>query len=326
MNNKILSLFCGCGGLDLGFHQAGFETALGYDKRSESIASWSLMFPHAKGIIRDIASLTLEQIDADYGSEFNPIGLIGGPPCQGFSVANRYGGMHDPRNVLVHRFFDLACELNKRSPLKFIVMENVPALSGKRGGDILSAELERLEKEGFNARFFVLDAVNHGVPQRRRRLFLVAYNKRFIDSFWNPPAPMDHIVTVRDAIGNLPDPVFFGDKLHDRSNSFHPNHWCMVPRSNKFTSGELYEGYVDKRSFKTLFWDKPSYTASYGNREIHIHPSCSRRLSVLEAMLIQGFPISVTLKGTLSGQIRQVSEAVPPPLAKAVAQSIIMQL
>ncbi|MBA8858909.1 DNA (cytosine-5)-methyltransferase 1 [Ochrobactrum anthropi] len=325
-DKELLSLFCGCGGLDLGFHQEGFRSALGYDKRPESIASWETIFPTGKGILKDISTLTLEQIDADYGERFEPIGLIGGPPCQGFSLANRYGSQDDPRNVLVHRFFDLALQLNERSPLKFIVMENVPALAGKRGGNILSKELGRLDQNGFNARVAVLDAVNYSVPQRRKRLFLVAYNRRFTNEFWSLPPIHDHTLTVRDAIGGFPEPLFFGEHQDQSVKIFHPNHWCMVPRSPKFTSGELFEGYVDKRSFKTLSWDKPSYTASYGNREIHVHPNCKRRLSVFEAMVIQGFPKTVSLMGTLSAQIRQVSEAVPPPLARVVAQSVLKQL
>ena len=82
------------------------------------------------------------------------------------------------------------------------------------------------------------------------------------------------------------------------------------------------EGFVDKRSFKTLRWDEPSYTVSYGNREVHIHPSGKRRLSAFEAMQLQGFPKDFVLNGTFSDQISQISEAVPPPLAKAVAVTI----
>ena len=102
----------------------------------------------------------------------------------------------------------------------------------------------------------------------------------------------------------------------------HPNHWCMTPKSRRFFDGSLLEGYSSHRSFKTLAWDEPSITVSYGHREVHVHPSGKRRLSVFEAMRLQGFPDDYVLDGTLSAQIDQVSEAVPPPLAEVVAMSI----
>ena len=97
----------------------------------------------------------------------------------------------------------------------------------------------------------------------------------------------------------------------------------MAPKSKKFfTPGALVEGQRGNRSFKTLSWDKPSVTVAYGNREVHIHPDCKRRLSVFEAMRLQGFPDTYELKGSLSSQITQVSEAVPPPMAKAIGLSL----
>ena len=104
----------------------------------------------------------------------------------------------------------------------------------------------------------------------------------------------------------------------------HPNHWCMVPKSDRFKNNKLIPGDCSQRSFRTLEWERPSYTVAYGNREVHVHPSGNRRLSVYEAMLLQGYPTNYELKGTLSDQFQQVSQAVPPPMAKAVAQSIEM--
>ena len=320
---SLLSLFSGCGGLDLGFEQVGFQTALAYDIRTPSIASWNENFQSGVAINRDIKNLTVEQIYADYGKVFRPNGVIGGPPCQGFSLANRAGDLDDPRNKLVERFFDIIIQLHKRSPLDFFVMENVPAIVGKRGGDIIKVQATRLSQYGFRVSHTVLDAVDFGVPQSRKRFFIVGVRKELAPlEDWIAPEPFPNRSSVRDAIGHLPEPLFYNRTVSREDIPFHPNHWCMQPKSSKFDSGELSEGYVDKRSFKTLKWDAPSYTAAYGNREVHVHPSCKRRLSVLEAMIIQGFPTSFELLGTLSEQITQVSEAVPPPLAKAVAASV----
>ncbi|WP_170960046.1 DNA cytosine methyltransferase [Rhizobium phaseoli] len=323
---SLLSLFSGCGGLDLGFHQAGFKTALAYDKRKDSLASWGRLFPDGRPFKRDIFELSIDQIDNDYGGIFKPAGVIGGPPCQGFSLANRYGGPNDPRNKLVHRFFDIALGLHERAPLSFLVMENVPALAGERGKAILEQEIARLEDHGFATVVTILDAVDHKVPQRRKRLFLVALNKLQFADPWTPPLRSDKQLTVSDAIRELPNPTYYRRDLDPAMIPYHPNHWCMTPKSPKFHSGELSQGYVSKRSFKTLSWNAPSFTASYGNREVHVHPDCKRRLSVLEAMILQGFPKETVLLGSLSSQVQQVSEAVPPPLAFAVAQTIIRQL
>jgi endonuclease III len=116
----------------------------------------------------------------------------------------------------------------------------------------------------------------------------------------------------------LPDPTFFRRGLNPEAIAFHPNHWTMNPRSPKFRNGMHGNG----RSFKKLAWNKPSFTVAYGNREIHIHPRGRRRLSVFEAMLLQGFPRTYELRGTLSNQVTQISDAVPPALAAAVAGAV----
>ncbi|MBC6402618.1 MAG: DNA cytosine methyltransferase [Hyphomonadaceae bacterium] len=318
---EILSLFCGCGGLDRGFEDAGFHTALAYDRRESGLNSWRTNRKNkkSKALNRDISKLTITQLDKDYGSEFLPRGVIGGPPCQGFSIANRFGSKDDARNQLVDKFFNIALRLHKRSELDFILMENVPAIAGIRGGDILEKQKKKLSGH-FDVHEEVLDAQDYGVAQRRRRLFLVAISTKIKNSgIWSFPEKQKEMKNVRDVIGSLPEPVFFNRSIEKGDIPFHPNHWCMTPKSPKFKSGELVEGYKDKRSFRTLSWDEPSYTASYGNREVHVHPNGHRRLSVLEAMLIQGFKKNYKLSGTLSDQITQVSEALPPPLAFAVS-------
>lgn len=309
--------------MDLGFEKAGFRTLLAYDWRGSGLKSWQKNRKFGKAVNRDIAKITLKQIDQDYGSQFAPIGVVGGPPCQGFSLANRYGSAGDPRNKLVAKFFNVALSLHRRTPLNFIVMENVPAIQGVRGGGILEKQKTKLKQSGFSVYENVLDAQNFGVAQRRRRLFLVAINKSHSNvENWQFPIVSKKIKTVRDVIEKFPEPIYFCRGLDPKSIPFHPNHWCMKPKSPKFTSGELKEGFFEKRSFKTLSWDQPSYTASYGNREVHIHPEGHRRLSVFEAMKIQGFNKSYKLVGTMSDQITQVSEAVPPPLAAKVAKEL----
>ena len=319
----LLSLFCGAGGLDIGFEEAGFTVGLAYDKRSEAVASYNLNRPLAPvGKVTDITTLNLEQLDVDFGGVFQPVGIIGGPPCQSFSKANSGRSLDDPRAKLTDVFVSLALQLNDRSLLDFVVMENVPELVEADAGKLLQEQKERLSAAGFHVSVEILNAADFGVPQNRRRMFMVALNKkRFRASWTKPTATVSKAITVFETIGLLPAPVYFERPV--RISEYHPNHWCMQPKSPRFFDGSLVPGYSAGRSFKTLTWNKPSLTVSYGNREVHVHPSGTRRLSVHEAMLLQSFPESYVLKGTLSSQITQVSEAVPPPLARAVADGIV---
>lgn len=321
----ILSLFSGCGGLDLGFEAAGYKTGLAFDLRPQSVASWNRNRPSDPcAHVADINNLTISDMDALFGNRFSPIGVIGGPPCQSFTRANHYRSDEDPRSALVRRFFTLALRLHRvRHSLDFIVMENVLELKKAREGRLLATEIQRLEAEGFHVQILQLNANDFGVPQNRYRLFLLAINRlRLKKKGYTPPHPQNQMLTVRDAIHGLPEPVFFCDADKRKVFPHHPNHWCMTPQSSRFFDGSLKSGQCSSRSFKTLSWDQPSIAVSYGHREVHVHPNGRRRLSIFEGMRLQGFPDSFILEGTLSAQIDQVSEAVPPPLAEAIARSV----
>ena len=321
----ILSLFSGCGGLDLGFEQAGFPVGLAYDIRQHSISSWNGNRPNNRvGFVADLSKILLKNMDRDFGEKFSPSSVIGGPPCQSFSRANRNQSKHDLRRKLVRQFFTIALRFHRhRKPLHFILMENVPELVNADNGRLLDTEIDRLHFHGFLVKTFTLDAVGHQVPQFRKRLFVLAIPNdcNEFDS-WCPPPAQEAKITVGNCIQELPNPIFFKRNIKPENIPFHPNHWCMNPKSSKFFDGTLVESYTSGRSFKTLAWNSPSATVAYGHREVHVHPSGNRRLSVFEAMKLQGFPNNYILEGTLSAQIDQVSEAVPPPLAEAVANSI----
>ena len=321
----LLSLYSGCGGLDLGFEQAGFDIGLAYDIRADSIASWNRnRAENPCGHVTDLREIRLGDMDRDHGGKFAPSGVIGGPPCQSFSRANSSASPDDPRSELMRRFFTIALEFHRRrQPLDFILMENVPDLANSRNIRLLEREIKRLEENGFDVRKFHVDAVYHSVPQNRMRLFVLALRKNTSAmKSWSRPVGNDERKTVGDTIRGLPSPTYFTRGIAQEEIPLHPNHWCMMPKSRRFFDGSLVEGYTSTRSFKTLAWNEPSITVSYGHREVHVHPDGKRRLSVFEAMRIQGFPDDYVLEGTLSTQIDQISEAVPPPLAEAVAMSI----
>ena len=321
----LLSLFSGCGGLDCGFERAGFEVGLAYDIRERAIASWNRNRPDSRrGHVADLRKIQLEDMDRDYGRRFVPTGVVGGPPCQSFSRANSLRSDDDPRGKLVERFFSIALQLHMhRGPLDFILMENVPGLAKAENGRLLAREIARLGRLGFDAQDFLVDAASHSVPQHRQRLFVLALSKKSRSmERWSKPVGSAERKTVGDAILGLPKPAFFVRGIRRDRIPAHPNHWCMTPKSPRFFNKSLAEGNSSGRSFKTLAWNRPSITVSYGHREVHVHPDGTRRLSVYEAMKLQGFPEDYVLEGSLSSQIDQVGEAVPPPLAEAVAFSI----
>ncbi|SFY43717.1 DNA (cytosine-5)-methyltransferase 1 [Paracoccus pantotrophus] len=326
-NDGLLSLFCGAGGLDLGFEQAGFEVAAAFDVRSDAVASYNHNRKRSARVARtgDVREITSESLDFILGRRFEPRGVIGGPPCQSFSRAT-HSAEDDPRHELPIKYAELLRRLNARKPIEFFVLENVPGLLKQKHADRLRSFLEAFDDAGFNVSQALLNARDFGVPQNRPRLIIVGINRKlFGKRQWLPPISRQRREkTVRETIGSLPEATFWTRELERNEISHHPNHWCMTPKSVSFsTPGRLIPGTARGRSFRTLEWDEVSPTVAYGNREVHVHPNCHRRLSVHEALLLQGFPRRFELLGSLSSQITQVSEAVPPPMGKVIAASVI---
>ena len=321
-NEQLLSLFCGAGGLDLGFEQAGYSVTVAVDVRPPSVESYNHNRREKPAHVYDVTQLSVEKLDELAGTRFAPVGIIGGPPCQSFSRA-AHSSEDDHRHGLPFEFSRLLGELNRRSAVSFFAFENVPGLlKARRHADRYKAIRAAFEKEGFEVECELVNASWFGVAQNRPRLILVGFNKVLYPGLkWTPPEMGTNETTpVKSLLLNLPAPVFWARNLDRSKIEPHPNHWCMTPKSKNFqTPGALVPGTSRGRSFRTLHWDRPSPTVAYGNREVHVHPPGLRRLSVYEAMLLQGFPTSYELCGTLSDQISQVSEAVPPPMAHAIA-------
>ena len=257
-----------------------------------------------------------------------PIGVIGGPPCQAFSLSNVHKRSDDPRLKLPENYAHILLELNNQYGLDFFVFENVLGLRNKMHAKLFGYFKELFASAGFTVFEDELDAQDFGVAQVRKRVFVVGFNKKKYKEvqFTFPDGNSSRRKTVGEIIAELPPPTFFERGMCSSDVPFHPNHWCMKPRSKKFFNGFLKQGDVKGRPFRVLEWGKPSWTVAYGHREVHIHPSGKRRLSIYEAMLLQGFRPDYVLKGNLSDQIRLVSDTVPPPVAEALAQSILSVL
>lgn len=320
----VLSLFSGSGGLDRGFLDAGFEPRLAIDHSGAAVATYRRNFSKASVHQLDLSVLKGPDLVQLWKavSDIPPIGLIGGPPCQAFSTGNALRRDDDPRRKLVNQYARLLRSLNNSFGLHFFVLENVPGLLSPRHEANYLKLVDSCEKAGFTVQSFLLDAKDFGVAQTRKRAFLVGLSKeRYPHRMLL--APTKYVTperTVGCEIRGFPEPEYFHRRWYSEEIPFHPNHWTMNPRSEKFMGFQGRSPAKGGRSFRVLAWDSPSWTVAYGNREVHIHPEGHRRLSVYEAMRLQGFPANYVFEGTLSDQFRLVSDAVPPPLARVVAE------
>ena len=322
----VLSLFSGAGGFDLGFKQAGFKPGLAVDIDPAAVETYRWNDPDTHVALLDLAGCNpddLVDLWTSINGEEGPVGIIGGPPCQAFSVSNVHQKKRDPRRKLLVSYASVIQAFTSRFGLDFFVFENVPGLTQKRHRRRYLDFKRLCKKAGYSVREKVVNAGSFGIPQNRNRVIVIGINReRHPGLLLDPPEGDKQPANARVALEGLPEPVFCRRDLDASAIPHHPNHVAMVPKSKKFTNGMLEPGDHRGRSFRVLSWDKPSYTVAYGHREVHVHPNMHRRLSIYEAMRLQGFPHSYELKGTFSQQVQLVSDALPPPLGKGVAAAI----
>ncbi len=334
---KVLDLFCGAGGLSYGFQLAGFQIIGGVEWNPAAMETHKNNF-HSKfefcGNISDIS-------DEKILKELNGVDvIIGGPPCQGFSSANRHEKeSEDPRNKL---FFQYLRFVELLKPKAFVI-ENVKEILTKDNGFAKNRILEITEKLGYTVNVSVLNASDYGVPQTRRRAifvgFLNSYNTKF--DFEKIKKCKD-IVTVYDAIGDIcyPDREIMNSFLKYAKNSEKlENHNPKLPNAKvierikhvpqggnwKDVPPELWDTQRNNRhssAYKRLSFDEPSITIDTGHMN-YFHPVENRVPTIRESARLQSFPDSFVFYGNQGEQYKQVGNAVPPLLAKAVASEIM---
>ena len=341
MRFTCVDSFSGAGGLSLGLIDAGYEIILSFDidsKCIETLQSNPKYFKHP-AICEEIKNMLngrlLDRISLKRGELFL---LAGGPPCQGFSV-QRIGDDADSRNELVAMFGRLVDEVR---PM-FFVMENVSGIQGKRGIAILTELIDKMKSIGYNVNRDLLNAVDYGVPQRRKRIILVG-ERGDIDVKYTFPKPKGNKKTVREAIGFLPEPPEDGKPhpgfpLHKRDKLSERN--LLRIKALKEGQGRDYlpvelladchkvgSNKIGHRSvYGRMAWDEaaPTITARFDSftRGLFGHPEQQRSISLCEGALLQTFPLDFVFKGTKIEVARQIGNAVPPKLAKAIGESII---
>ncbi|MBT3463724.1 DNA cytosine methyltransferase [archaeon] len=316
---KIISLFCGAGGMDLGFLKAGHEIIWANDFDKDSCDSYTTYFNH-KAICKPIEEVESKNIpDGDV--------VIGGFPCQGFSIANKYRNEKDERNKL---YLELLRIINDKNPTYFIA-ENVAGITSLGGYDSsedkknnLGRVFKRILKEfsetgkGYDVNFKILNASDFGVPQNRRRTIILGTRKDVQKKLKHPtPTTIENKNTIKHAIGDLPEPnqIDRNNPLKKENNYF--NHY-----GNKHKV--KINNYMGNRK---LDWNKPSPTVTgrgggTGGPVIMVHPNLKRRMTVREYARIQEFPDDFKFLGSISSQFRQIGNAVPWRLAFHIANML----
>lgn len=333
--------FCGAGGLGLGLQRAGFDILLSFDIDKlciDTINKNKKYFNHP-AIVADIAEMLngklLERCNLKRGDLFL---LAGGPPCQGFSVQRR-GSDTDSRNELVLMYGQLIDELYP----KYFVMENVSGIAGKRGKTILQQLIEDVEWTGYHVHIKLLDAQEFGVPQRRKR-YIVIGERKDIGNFYTYPTSTGIHHTVRDTIGNLPEPPQDGTDhpeitLHRRDHLSEKN----LQRIRAIKEGQGRDALPDnllanchkidssvigfRNVYGRMAWDDvaPTITARFDSftRGKFGHPTQDRSISLREGALLQTFPIDFEFVGNKVDIAKQIGNAVPPIMAEYIGKSII---
>jgi len=311
---EVVDLFCGAGGMSLGLQQAGMKPRLGIDLSPSCAATFRRNFPKAFALASDVADAKAEDILAHVRSKENLV-LAGCPPCQLFSQLHR---TRRPLGPEIRSYLNLVEALSPRC----LVFENVPRI--RSWPDAWGLLLSSLKALGFETHYRVVCASDYGVPQHRKRLILVAIR----GGFCFPNTTGAELRHVRHLIGDLPpsDPSL----PNHETMALSPQNLARMRATTKNGGRSKREGEAFDDSYARMFWDRPAPTIttrciSFSNGRFG-HPEFDRAITVREAARLQGFPDSFVFEAGVWEGARQVGNAVPPPVAKAIGERIIASL
>ncbi|GAB3592050.1 DNA cytosine methyltransferase [Acetobacter peroxydans] len=359
----VIDLFCGAGGLSEGFRQAGFHVLAGQDYDDMAGATFAATHSEATFVGGPIQGVTPKQLLEAAGVKKGEIDVIvGGPPCQGYSVYNHQRGVQDPRAGLFREYLRIVKGVQPR----WLVMENVTGITSIAGGNIVREIFEGMASLGYRVDMRVLKAEEYGVPQERRRVFFIATRTDAPILFPDPThgPGLEPFVTVWDAISDLPvlkngegergsspypnkpqngyQAILRGDSTrifnHSASRLSRVNEermryvppggsWRDIPRE-LLPAGMLKA----KRSDHTKRYGRPRKTdlacTILTKCDVHwgayIHPLQDRSITVREAARLQSFPDFFEFMGSRTEQYVQVGNAVPPLLGRRVAEALFL--
>jgi DNA (cytosine-5)-methyltransferase 1 len=322
---KIVSLFSGCGGLDLGFSRAGFNIIWANEYDKDIWQTYEKNYPETyldKRDLRKIASVDIPDC----------IGIIGGPPCQSWSEAGSQRGINDERGQL---FLEYIRILKDKQPL-FFLAENVSGMLHKKHHYALNNIIIAFEEANYIVNFKLLNAVDYNVPQERKRVIFIGYHIDLMKKFdFNLLSKNFHFPTLKQAIWDLREsalPAINKDRTNGEA-CFLPNHEYML--------GGFSSIYLSRNRVRS--WNEPSFTIQAGGRHAPMHPQANkmihvgkdrwifdpesiypyRRLSVRECARIQTFPDEVIFYyKNLSSGYKMIGNAVPVNFSYALAKAI----
>lgn len=333
---KIIDLFCGIGGLSLGFEQAGFEVISAIDMWKDAIVTYNHNRKDKVAKVETVEDFNIKELPEIVKST-HITGIIGGPPCQGFSTVGRRE-VDDPRNKMYLEFYKAV----KLASPDFFVIENVKGMLTLNKGAFVKDLIERFGENGlgYNITYKLLNAADYGIPQNRYRVFYVGIK----NSTFEFPQPVDYKLTAKDGISDLEGATSecYGSKpQNDYQKTL--RHGVKKPLNQDYTSHseqtvsiisqvpdggnirslppEVWQVRKYNKAFERMGTFKPSNTIDTGHRN-YFHYSEPRIPTVRESARIQSFPDDFEIIGTRGSQYKQVGNAVPPMLAKAIAEEI----
>jgi len=333
-----IDLFCGAGGISIGLEKSGFSTVLAVDSWDVALQTYGKNFAHPT-LLGDVSKFSAADIRAKAG-DIDIDFVVGGPPCQGFSI-QRIGQDVDPRNDLVLKFGQIVADLRP----KIFLMENVPGLLGSRGLHIFKQIVKMLVSAGYYVEHRVLNAADFGVPQIRRRVFVIGSRHDMFPafSFPKPTHGPDSYKTVRSAIGDLGSPWVgrlsgTNDPLHRRisMSDLNRRRLELIPPGGGFEDLPL-ELRVDchrngaakighRAVYGRLAPGQPAatITARFDSftRGRFAHPWEHRNITLREGARLQTFPDKHLFAGTQEEIAAQIGNAVPPLLASVLCTAI----
>jgi DNA (cytosine-5)-methyltransferase 1 len=340
MTYNILDLFCGAGGLSLGFEKAGFSVVKAVDIDPWAIQTYNFNRKDKVAEVLDVSKITKEYLETLGTID----GIIGGPPCQGFSIANGQRIIDDDRNKLYREYFKI---LEEAKP-KFFIIENVPGLLNLAKGAVRDDIIRRASKLGYKVEYKVVNAALYGVPQSRLRVIFVGIHESCNAEKFVFPEGNSEPVSIEDAIGDLPSLDNGGDntryvhapkteyqrvirdgmtELHNHILSIHTEETkrtiALIPEGKRVC--DLPEELRGNRKYEALMRkmdrSKPAVTIDTGHRT-YFHYQELRIPSTREVARLQSFPDSYIFIGPRNDQQKQVGNAVPPMLARIIAEAI----
>jgi DNA (cytosine-5)-methyltransferase 1 len=333
---SAVDLFAGCGGLTQGLKKAGFRVLGAVDNDALSIESYTANHPEVKTWQLDIRKLAASKMMRGLHLRRGQLDLLAGcPPCQGFSAMRTLNGAkrsRDARNNLVFDFLRFIRVLRPKS----VMLENVPRFAKDRRIAQFKRELRRL---GYRYKCEVLNAADYGVPQRRRRMIVVA--SRAFEPFFAKPSTSRR--TVRNAIANLTHPNAGRDQLHRSNANRSPRIMAMIrgiPRNggsrNSLGRGKQLECHRKCDGFKDVYgrmaWNKVAPTITGGcinpSKGRFLHPSQNRAITLREAALLQSFPKSyrISLRRGRYPAAALIGNALPPEFVRRHAVRLLRSL